>query len=142
MSSAGRRMKPETGQQRRLVRAVCSRRGDGAVVPFQAVRAPDWVPSQFWCHANTRAWVDRNPDWKVVHGWLMDEKGDGSVELFAHSVVARPDGVLVDVTPSPLPPVLPFIAHRGPASDYAEFITDNEIVSLIFDTKEFTRLQE
>jgi hypothetical protein len=113
MTSAGKRMKPEAAQQRRLVRAVYSRRGEGVVVPFQAVMAADWVPSQFWCHANTRAWVEQNTDWKVVHGWLLDEKGGGILELFAHSVVASPDGVLVDVTPSPLPPVLPFIAHRG-----------------------------
>lgn len=96
-------------------------------MPFEAVSFGDWRQQPNWCHANVVHWVDANPGWKVVHGWLFDPIKQA---FLAHSVAETPTGMLVDITPAPAHMLYPFIRHQGDPANYAEAIRTEAIVQL------------
>jgi hypothetical protein len=53
------------------------------------------------CHDNADYFVKENPDHTSVRGWLLTplHGASGFYRIVAHSVVRRPSGELIDVTP-------------------------------------------
>ena len=79
---------------------VCSRRPEAVTVPYIEVSIGDWKPEESDCHNNAKRWVEANPLWEVVTGWISFMWfGPCGVQLTAHSVVRDPDGSLFDITP-------------------------------------------
>lgn len=92
-----------------------------AVVPARKeVRFADGSPPlRAQCHENVDRWVEENPGWQAVRGWLMDGDGGNGRYLFvAHSLACGNDALLVDITPMPNR-ALRFVPHLGSEAEYA-----------------------
>lgn len=89
-----------------------ARRGEGVVVERQRIVIDGWHPVVNQCHDNAMRLVEKDPNYSAVHGWLYFDLGGRAdfVRFAAHSVVERPDGLLIDITPTDAQVVLyPFI---------------------------------
>ena len=96
-----------------LAKALFERRS--AVVYVEAVSDPTWNGQPNQCHENVQRWTMRNPSHCLVRGFLVIS--DTIFEL--HSIVAREDGSLLDVTP--LSWRCPFIRLEMSEEEFAEY---------------------
>jgi hypothetical protein len=106
--------------------SVVSRRGEAVFVPFCKVGmrgAPgeaDWEPQPKHYHANVAAWVSRCPQHKHIRGYgIFDLRLlYGVWQVHAHSVVELEDGRLIDITPSGVSQLYPFVRHLGTDEEF------------------------
>jgi len=77
------------------------------------VATGDWAPKHGYCHDNVSQFVERNPSYRAVRGWLIfGMEFSPTIELMAHSVVENDSGALLDITPAREGvPILPFLRH-------------------------------
>ncbi|MGP8484566.1 hypothetical protein ACT2FY_00930 [Paraburkholderia fungorum] len=82
-------------------RTLYERRHEAAPVVRVDVGSDAWRPTVNACHDNCEAWCERHPDHQLVRGWLyFSLPGMAYCRFVSHSVVRRPDGTLVDITPT------------------------------------------
>jgi hypothetical protein len=103
-------------------------------IPRVCVSTPEWRPQPRCCYDNTRRYVELNPQYKEIRGWLVLDRriiatlvGQQSfVELIAHSVVESSSGTLLDITPvvPDLESPHPFLKHLGTEDEFAPLIAD------------------
>lgn len=76
-------------------------------------QTPGWRPEPGRCHENARRWVEANPGFTVVHGWLnaRGETFENRLRFHSHSVVRGPNGDHLDVTLRQCDPTYAFISH-------------------------------
>ena len=76
-------------------------------------QTPGWSPESGRCHENARRWVEANPTYAVVHGWLnaRGETFDNRLRFHSHSVVRSPGGELLDITLGGTAPRYEFVRH-------------------------------
>jgi hypothetical protein len=86
-------------------------------------KIPGWSPEAGKCHENVARWLKDHPDHTAVRGWLdvsflapTNRRRFGS-----HSVVADPEGNLLDISLSAALGRFGFIRHPG---DEIEFIAE------------------
>lgn len=86
------------------------RRHEAAPVPRVAVADEGWQPQINRCHENSVEWCAAHADHQVVRGWLyFSLPGMAYCRFVSHSVVRRPDGTLIDITPTgPLRQAAPY----------------------------------
>lgn len=104
---------------------ICDCRADAVNVPFAEVSIGDWKPEIAKCHANVNRWVAYNLGCQAVRGWISCISfGPAGEQLTAHSVVRKPDGDLIDITP-----VEPgqarggvFVEHQGDPAEFFDMI--------------------
>lgn len=98
-----------------FAKSVIARRETATNVRFESVQLGEgvWVPQKYYCHANVETWVFHNPSHKAVLGYLISEPSPGRWLVYAHSVVEREDGTLIDITPMHGSQSYPFIRHVG-----------------------------
>lgn len=84
---------------------------------------PDFEPGR--CHCNVQRWVNANPGYRAVSGWLYGPSATRPEDAFmAHSVAEHPGNAsLIDVTPFPGQSRLVrlnfrFFRHSGPVELY------------------------
>lgn len=94
------------------------RAGTATLVPREIVTLPGWQPEPNRCHDNAVQFADRMPGHSAVHGWLVFDAFEPPY-LVAHSVVQRPDGTLMDITPSDAMPIYRFLPASIPAGQYS-----------------------
>jgi hypothetical protein len=73
------------------------------------------------------AWVEANPGSKSIRGWLIQGGCDPIFLIAAHSIVQRPDGSLIDITPTDrfagdelVDPPRQFVRHPGDEQSFWE----------------------
>lgn len=120
-------MIPAKSTQVQYVTSICARRADAVIVPFVEVSIGDWNPEIAQCHSNVDRWIEANPGYQAVRGWISYISfGPAGEQLTAHSVVRNPNGALIDITP--VYPGVPrggaFVEHQG---DPAEFFAMLEV---------------
>ncbi|CAN7803259.1 hypothetical protein LJR267_010369 [Paraburkholderia hospita] len=119
---------PPSDALRDHARALYERRQEGVIVPEVDVGTDVWRPVPQDCHGNFEAWCERNPEYQLVRGWiLMPLLGLAYSRFLSHSVVRRPDHVLIDMTPrGPLRKPAPylFLATILSNDKYEALVTD------------------
>ena len=81
-------------------RALYEHRGEAVIVPFVDVTEDGWQPVLKECHENCEAWCERHPEYELVRGWIYVPLSTlAYCRFLAHTVVRRPDGQLIDITP-------------------------------------------
>jgi hypothetical protein len=105
-------------------------RDTGQIIPFFRVGIGDpsdpnsWKPAPKHCHANVDTWVWRSPEYSAVRGWVIFDQSRNPLiprprfHFAAHSVIAAPNGVLMDITPADLSQPYPFIRHPGTTEEF------------------------
>jgi hypothetical protein len=80
----------------------------------------EWRPREHECHDNVAFWVEPNPGYRHVGGFLyFDWHGLlPTVRFNAHSLVEAPDGKLYEITPSRASARYPFLRHTGSLEDF------------------------
>jgi hypothetical protein len=82
-------------------RALYERRDEAIVVPFVSVKDGDWRPTAQDCHENCETWCERHQDHGLVRGWIyVPLAGLAYCRFVAHTVIRRPYGELIDITPT------------------------------------------
>lgn len=76
-------------------------------------QTPGWRPEPGRCHENARRWVEANPTFAIVHGWLnaRGETCENRLRFLSHSVVRTAGGEMLDVTLSQGAPSYDFLPH-------------------------------
>ncbi len=107
----------------RFAWGIVQRLPEATFVPLRRVGIGDWSPKLNFCHANVLAWVSRSPQHKHVRGFVVFDLRPlvGHWRVCAHSVVELEDGSLIDITPSAVSQLYPFIRHTGTEEEFAEF---------------------
>lgn len=83
--------------------SLYARRHAAAPVPRVDVGDEAWRPAVNACHDNCEAWCEQRPDHELVRGWLyFSLPGLAYCRFVSHSVVRRPDGTVIDITPTGL----------------------------------------
>lgn len=119
-----------------LARRLYERRGTATVVPYKMLDAGHVERD---CHQNAGTWVRENPDWKVIHGWLVFdfERDSGGllriVRFNPHSVIEHHDGTRLDPTPSQASMRYPFLEHEGTPEDFTRIVQGDAISILEYD---------
>jgi len=81
--------------------ALYGLRDEATPVPCVDVADEAWRPGVNRCHENVMEWCDLHPDHEIVRGWLyFSLPGLAYCRFVSHSVVRRPDGTLIDITPT------------------------------------------
>ncbi len=81
--------------------ALYMRRHQAAPVQRVDTSNDVWRPAVNGCHDNCEAWCGQHPDHQLVRGWLyFSLPGMAYCRFLSHSVVRRPDGSLIDITPT------------------------------------------
>ncbi|WP_420210618.1 hypothetical protein ACN8ZM_04255 [Burkholderia aenigmatica] len=92
---------PPSEALRVYARALYERRQDAAPVSRVEVADEGWRPGVNRCHENVEEWCILHPDHQIVRGWLFFSlPGLAYCQFVSHSVVRRPDGTLIDITPT------------------------------------------
>jgi hypothetical protein len=93
-----------------------------SVQTIEVVRLPGWEPKAACCHE-----VKANPGSKSIRGWLIQGGCDPIFIIAAHSIVQRPDGSLIDITPTDrfecdvrADPPRQFVRHPGDEQSFWE----------------------
>jgi hypothetical protein len=66
----------------------------------------------------------RCPEYGIVRGWVVFDQSNNPFasrprfHFAAHSVVATPEGKLIDITPSDISNPYPFIRHPGRTEEF------------------------
>ena len=96
----------------------------GTRLPHLGDRTPGWRPERGGCHENARLWVEANPGFSVVHGWLhaVGETLDNRLRFHSHSVVRGPQGEIVDITLCANDPRYAFLHHPFDDAHFREKI--------------------
>ncbi len=96
----------------------------GTQLPHVGDRTPGWTPERSGCHENARRWVEANPAFVIVHGWLnaKGETFENRLRFVSHSVVRSPDGELMDITLGTGDPRYAFILHPLDDAHFREWI--------------------
>lgn len=122
---------PPSEALREHARILYERRHEAAIVPYVDVGTDAWRPVERDCHGNSETWCEHHPEYEVVRGWIcLPLPGMAYSRFLSHSIVRRPDGTLVDITP------------RGPMREAAPYrflatvVTDNEYEALVIDLYE------
>lgn len=110
-----------------IAKSVIARRSEAVFVPLRQVGmkgAPgedDWSPKPNYCHDNVAAWVSRCPQHKHLRGYVIVDlrAALGVWRVQAHSVVELEDGSLIDITPSGVSQLYPFVRHVGTDEEFA-----------------------
>lgn len=109
-----------------IAKSVVDRRSEALFVPYRSVGMsepgkPDWRPRPKFCHDNVAAWVYISPRHKHVRGYVIFDMRPilGVWQVQAHSVVELEDGTLIDITPSGVSQLYPFVRHIGSEEDFA-----------------------
>ena len=76
-------------------------------------QTPGWRPEPGHCHENASRWVEANPTYAIVHGWLnaRGETFEKRLRFHSHSIVRSVGGELLDITLSESAPNYAFILH-------------------------------
>jgi hypothetical protein len=126
----------------KLAKRLYELRETGRIIPFVHVgigdgSAPDdWKPAPHFCHANVELWVMRSPEYTIVRGWVVFDQSsnpfvpDARFHFVAHSVIATPEGRLLDITPSGVTQPYPFIRHPGTMEEFDELRRQHQIMSV------------
>jgi hypothetical protein len=107
-----------------LAKQLYDLRHTGQLVPFVSVgigdgsQPDDWRPAQHDCFNNTRTWVTNTQGYSAVYGWVMFRHP--LIHFAAHAVILRPDGRLMDITPSGASQSYPFIRHPGSDEEFRQ----------------------
>lgn len=90
-------------------------------VPFIKVTVAGAPAKKNNCHENANIWIEENPSFSCVRGWLCLDGGSLShnVLFLAHSVVADESGELYDVTPGESREPRPFLPACISEDDFA-----------------------
>jgi hypothetical protein len=90
-------------------------------VPFMQVKINGDPARPNNCHENANLWIEENPTYSCVRGWLCVDGGhlSNTVDFLAHSVVAHPSGTMHDVTPVHSCEPRPFLPARISEDDFA-----------------------
>jgi hypothetical protein len=123
-----------------LAKQLYELRDTARIVPFVSVgigdgSAPDdWKPVPRFCHANVDTWVWRCPEYQAVRGWVIFDFRNGPpvtrshFQFVSHSVIAAPDGRLLDITPAQISQPYPFIRHPGTNDDFDRLVRQPDIM--------------
>ena len=88
----------------------------------------DWKPLQNECHQNCTDLADLDERYKPVRGWLCFNFGPiGFYRFTAHSIVEDINGNFIDITPTPIGTVYPFIKSNLSEKEYQKLIDDLSI---------------
>lgn len=87
----------------------------------RALGEKDWLPKPKYCHDNVAAWVSRSLQHKHVRGYVIFDLRAvlGVWQVQAHAVVELEDGTLIDITPSGVSQLYPFVRHLGTDEEFA-----------------------
>jgi len=79
-----------------------------------------WEPEYYQCHRNVHRWVQEHPEARHVLGFsVYDFRADlGFVRFLAHSVIEKPRGTLLEITPTRSGVPRPFLRYLGPIEDF------------------------
>jgi len=103
------------------VNCLATRLPDAPIVERVEIALPGWRPQRHACHDNACIWADANPGYSVVRGWLhFPLPGARWSRFVAHSVVSDAQGKLIEVTPTPLPPIYRFVPADLSDDEYRE----------------------
>ena len=111
-----------------FAKSVVARRSEAVFVPLREVGmrsddgTPDWHPQPKFCHDNVATWVAKSPEHKHVRGYVLFDFRFllGVWQVQAHSVVELEDGTLIDITPSGVSRLYPFVRHTGTEDEFEE----------------------
>lgn len=93
------------------------------IIPRAVIDGGNWQPYPNKCHENVDIWCGHNSNYHPVRGWLyFDLPGIAYVKFVAHSVVRKPDGSLVDITPSGASSDYPFVTANLTDDEYDEIL--------------------
>lgn len=119
---------PPSEALRDHARALYERRHEATPVPRVSVVAPGWQPAINRCHENAEEWCTAHADHQIVRGWLyFSLPGMTHCRFVSHSVVRRPDGTLIDITPAgPLTQTdpYPFLPAGVSEDEYTDLATE------------------
>lgn len=93
-------------------------------VPFVRVAIEDWTPREADSHQNVERLVAANRELKRVRGWSITAvtEAEARYRFEAYSVVRKPDGQLVDITPRANGASLEFIEHPGSPDEFDSMV--------------------
>ncbi|TJV67884.1 MAG: hypothetical protein E5X76_31980 [Mesorhizobium sp.] len=115
-------------------------RDTGRIIRFVQVGIGDpselgsWKPVPKHCHDNVDTWVSRSPEYSAVRGWVIFDQSRNPlvprprVRFAAHSVIAAPNGTLLDITPADLSQPYPFICHPGTTEEFDQLRHEFQIM--------------
>jgi hypothetical protein len=83
------------------------------------------------CHENARKFVQSNPSYGVVYGWICVDDGlaSPSVDFIAHSVIQDVNGNLFEITPIYCTTSRPFLTAKLNNFDFADIVNELESLS-------------
>lgn len=118
MSDEGSDLEPPAWWILDYTKSLELRAPTAVLVPRLQIQLDGWEPAANRCHDNAVQYADRMHEHTAVHGWLVFDVFTPPYFL-AHSVVQRPDGSLIDITPSDALATHPFLRGEIPDWQYA-----------------------
>lgn len=114
---------------RDYVAYLYSNRGNGTHLNFLEVTIGGESPLANNCHENSRIFVDENPKYEVVDGWIcIDMPALSQCQFLAHSVVKDVSGDLYEITPIHSLDSRPFVKSDISEEDFSRLVIKlNEI---------------
>src|SRR5271156_5584052 len=124
-----------------LAAILYSRRGEGLLVPYEKVAFGGRTPERGNCHENVDFWCTLHPEDAAARGWLLDDQGFGFAKFYAHSVVERAGGNLIEIT---IPdPQQRFINHDSEDCDFKDLLKQKiPEIRHVYDCRVYKAFQE
>ena len=96
---------------------------DAFTVERKNVVQGDWKPQPNICHQNCTDWVTLNPADTAIRGWLcIDFSLIGFYRFASHSIIRTAGGDFIDITPTQIQTIYPFLEDGLDEEIYAEFV--------------------
>jgi len=112
-----------TDNLRDYVAYLHSIRSYGTHLKFLEVTVDGVAPLANNCHENSRIFVDENPEYEVVDGWIcIDMPSLSQCHFLAHSVIKDVSGDLYEITPMNSLDPRPFVRSNLSEEDFSGLV--------------------
>lgn len=108
-----------------------SRISESKNLTFKEVKIDGQLPLSKNCHENARLFVESNPTYKTIFGWLCIDGGiiSPGVIFLAHSVIQDAAGNIYEITPIKSTEPRSFLSSELDENDFADIVNELERIS-------------
>ena len=116
-------LEPPTARHSEHAAYLYSLISNAITVERKSVNQDDWRPQPNICHQNCSDWETLNPVDTAVRGWLcIDFSSIGFYRFASHSIIRTAVGDFMDITPTQIQTIYPFLEDGLDEETYAECV--------------------
>ncbi|MDH5231121.1 MAG: hypothetical protein OEY38_13735 [Gammaproteobacteria bacterium] len=116
--------------------SLFSRVNDAKILVRETINIGGLVAAPNMCHHNVSELHLQDNDYIPVRGWLyFDLPGLDFVKFVAHSAIRKPNGKIVDITPSNASKDYPFLDGNLSEEEYANIVEGMGCGEIVYSTK-------